>query len=183
MADREINNQDIDASEVPELLQQILRYTLKEGCEIMESGHDVIPFTAMIVKENVILEEHPGENADQCFASAEHTVKGARGATGYAFCYDGYLDTDKGRKDALIVEGGLPGDDRGFAIGRIYEIDADGKPVFDEKPILIGTAPNYMKDLVEEPETASDADIDTLEAFENKQLDAEALAVEQDADL
>lgn len=171
MADREISNQDIDISEVPELLRQILKYALDEGCQIMESGHDVVPFTAMVVKDNVIVEEHAGDNSDQCYASAEHTVKGARGASGYAFCYDGYLDTDKGMKDALIAEGGLPGDSVGFAIGRMYELDENNEPVFEEKSVLIGNAPNFMKDLTDEPADTVAAEFEDYEGIDELEAD------------
>ena len=39
-----------------------------------------------------------------------------------AFCYDGYIETDDGVKDALIAEGGVPGADEGYAIAYLYEV-------------------------------------------------------------
>ena len=32
---------------------------------------DLVPFTALIVKDNLFLETHPGENAEECFTAAE----------------------------------------------------------------------------------------------------------------
>lgn len=183
MADREVANQDLDIKDIPELLQQILKYAIVEGREMMQNGQDVVPFTTLVVKDNAILEQHPGDNPAQCYASAEHNVKGARGATGYAFCYDGYIETEEGTKDALISEGGLAGENEGFAIGQIYELDKEESPIFEERMILIGNAPNFMKDLKPEdgPDNASLKNMDEdAEEFESVPLEPDELVSEQD---
>ena len=99
-------------------------------------GAEVIPFTALVVKDNLFIESHPGETAEECFNFAEHTVKGARGADAYALCYDGYIDTDDGQKDALIGE--------------------DAEPVFEDEPVFIGAAPNFLGALRDASEYADD---------------------------
>ena len=82
----------------------MLRVSLDEGKQKLEGGEDLVPFTALVVKDNLFLETHPGENAEECFEAAEANVRGARGAGGYAFCYDGYIETDDGVKDAIIAD-------------------------------------------------------------------------------
>jgi hypothetical protein len=69
-------------------------------------------------------------------------VEGARGATAYAFCYDGYLDTEEGMKDCIIAEGGLPGASEAYAFGYIYDEDGINKDI-----VYIGPAPNFMEGL------------------------------------
>ena len=109
MPDRTVEEEINEVPEIDETLESVLVYALEEAREKMSSGGDVVPFTALVVKENLFIETHPGESAEACFAAARHTVEGARGAGAYAFCYDGYVDTDAGQQDALIAEGGIPG--------------------------------------------------------------------------
>ena len=92
----------------------------------------------------MFIEKHPADTPEQCFALARHTVENMRGAVSYAFCYDGYIDTDAGMADALIAEGGLPGEPQGCALGLIYHIDDEGKYHFESEVVYIGPAPNFM---------------------------------------
>lgn len=158
MADREIENDSQEVPEIPEILEKVLLFSLEEAKEKMAQGAEVIPFTALVVKDNLFIESHPGETAEECFNFAEHTVKGARGADAYALCYDGYIDTDDGQKDALIAEGGVPGEDEGFAVGFLYTVGdgEDAEPVFEDEPVFIGAAPNFMGALRDASEYADD---------------------------
>ena len=60
------------------------------------------------------------------------------GRAAYALCYDGYVEVDEGTKDALIAEGGVPGADKGFAVGYLYECAEDGTVEFEDEPAYIG---------------------------------------------
>ena len=108
MADRNIENASTEVPEIPDELERVLVFALDEAKEKIEGGEDVIPFTTLVVKDNLFIESHPGDSAEECFEAAEKNVRGARGADCYAFCYDGYIETDDGVKDALIAEGGVP---------------------------------------------------------------------------
>jgi predicted dehydrogenase len=171
MADRIIEENQTEAPELPELLERVLLYALDEGRQKMESGEDVVPFTTLVVKENVFIESHPGDSADECFEAAKKTVGGARGADAYAFCYDGYIEGDEGTIDALIAEGGLPGEDDGHAIGLLYKIGDDEAVVFEEAPAYIGEAPNFMSALKEAAEYSDDE-------IEDKYIDPEVIGEE-----
>ena len=147
MADREVESSDVEVPEIPEILEKVLLFSLDEAKEKMPQGSDVVPFTALVVKENLFIESHPGDSAEECFGYARHTVEGARGAEAYALCYDGYVEIDDGTKDALIAEGGVPGEDEGYAVGYLYSVNDEGEATFEEEPAYIGEAPNYMADL------------------------------------
>ncbi len=159
MADRVVESSDIEVPEIPELLEKVLLFCLEESKEKMLAGEDVVPFTALVVKENLFMENHPGETAEQCFAFARHTVTNARGAQAYALCYDGYLEVDDEVKDCLIAEGGIPGEEEGYAVGVLYTAGEDGKPVFEDEPAYIGASPNFMEDL-KEAEAYTEEEID-----------------------
>lgn len=156
MAERTVENNSSEIPEFPELLEQVLLFTLDEGKTKMEEDGEVVPFSVLVVKDNIFIETHPGDDAEMCFAQAQRTVAGARGADAYAFCYDGYADTDAGQKDMLIAEGGMPGEEIGYAVGYLYAVAADGAIEFDDDPMYIGEAPNFMAHLKEASEYADD---------------------------
>ncbi len=161
MADRIVDEDIEEVPDIPNILEQVLIFALDEGKTKLEQGADLIPFTTLVVKENLFIETHPGDNPDECFALAKHTVENASGADAYAFCYDGYIDADEGLKDALIAEGGIPGEDRGYAICYLYTMDDDGDEVvfaFDPDPAYVGPAPNFMSDLKSTPSRSDEND-------------------------
>lgn len=176
MADREVQRLDAQVPDIPEELESVLLFALNEvhdnvlaaQADEVEASDDAsqediadqsaseaddevtldgsVPFTVLAVKDKLFIETHPGNTAEECYASAEHTVRGARGATAYAFCYDGYVESDGGTRDAFIAEGGIPGADDGYAVGYLYS-QVDGIIMFDGEPCYIGTAPNFMAGL------------------------------------
>ena len=138
---------------IPDVLESVLRYCLKDARERMEKGELVLPFSALAVKDTLFFEEHPGNDVSECFDSARKTVQNAKGADAYGFCYDGYIDLEGGKRgDCLIAEGGVPGAEYGHAIGLPYHLDENEKPVFVEEPIYVSKALNYMLHAVEESE-------------------------------
>ena len=165
--------------DVMHLLDEV-RAALDEAKEKIEGGEDVIPFTTLVVKDNLFIESHPGDSAEECFEAAEKNVRGARGADCYAFCYDGYIETDDGVKDALIAEGGVPGADEGYAIAYLYEVDDEGAYTFESEAAYIGEAPNFMAAL-KEPVAYTDDEID--ERYRDEDDAEEAAEVAEAADL
>ena len=155
MSDRQVRSQVSEVPQMPEILERVLLYALDEGKQRMNAGEEIVPFTTMVVRDNVFLETHPGDSAQECFNLAQHTVEGARGANAYALCYDGYIDTDDGMKDALIAEGGVPGADEGHAISFLYTEGDDGLS-FEEEPAYVGEAPNFMIALKDASEYGDD---------------------------
>ena len=159
MADREVENSSEEVPEIPEVLEKVLLFALDEAKNKMSQGADVIPFTTLVVKDNLFIESHPGDSAEECFNFAKHTVRGARGAEAYALCYDGYIETDDGVMDALIAEGGIPGEEAGYAVGYLYTMEEGENPAFEEEPAYVGEAPNFMENL----KTASEYSEDEIE--------------------
>lgn len=145
MADRNVESHIDSIPDIDETLRAVLLAALNEARDRMENDKPVVPFTALAVKDNLFLESADADTVEECYDKARHTVQNARGASAYALCYDGYIDTDAGTQDALISEGGVPGQDRGYAIAYPYTADEDGAvPTIDKDPIYIGEAPNFM---------------------------------------
>lgn len=174
MADRVVENQDNEVPEIPEILEKVLLFSLDEAKQKLSQSNEVVPFTALAVKENLFIENHPGESVEACFNAARHTVQHAQGAQAYALCYDGYVEVDEGTKDALIAEGGVPGADKGFAVGYLYECSEDGTVEFEDEPAYIGEAPNFMI-VLKAPGEYSDDEIDEKYTAEDQtEFDVEA---------
>ena len=70
MADRTVETTAEEVPEIPEILEKVLLFALDEAKEKMEQGSDVVPFTALVVKENLFIESHPGDSAEECFGYA-----------------------------------------------------------------------------------------------------------------
>ncbi len=174
MADRVVESSDVQVPEIPEILEKVLLFSLDEAKEKLSQGAEIVPFTALVVKENLFLENHPADSAEECFNLARHTVEHAAGAAAYALCYDGYVEVDDGVKDAIIAEGGVPGEDAGYAVGYLYEAGEDGSVKFESEPAYIGEAPNFMIAL-KDADSYADDDIDEkyLEEAEDEEEDAE----------
>lgn len=172
MADRVVESSDNQVPEIPEVLEKVLLFSLDEAKEKLKQSHEVVPFTSLVVKDNLFIENHPGESVEACFNAARHTVQHAQGAQAYSLCYDGYVEVDDGTKDALIAEGGVPGADKGYAVGYLYEQDENGEVSFEEEPAYIGPAPNFMIAL-KAPGEYSEDEIDEKYTAEEELADEE----------
>lgn len=147
MADRNVERHIDKIPHIDKTLHAVLLAALNEARDRMKAGKAVVPFTALAIKDNLFIESVNGDTPEDCFNVARHTVQNARGAQAYALCYDGYIDTDAGTQDALIAEGGMPGQDTGYAIAYPYTPVKDAEketPHIDNDPVYIGTAPNFM---------------------------------------
>ncbi len=144
MSERVVESSVDQVPDIPEVLEKVILFCLDRAVKKIEAKEDLIPFTALAVKDTLFLESHPADDEESCFNLARHTVEHARGAQAYAFCYDGYVDLDDTRRDAVIAEGGEPGQDKGFAVGQLYTIAEDGTITIESEPVYIGPAPNFM---------------------------------------
>ncbi len=184
MTDRIIESNPSNVPEIPEILEQALLFLINESREMLESGKDVTPRTALVMgaNENASLFEEAADadSVEACYARAMHTVRNAQGARAYGFVYDGYIEVDDQTIDAIIAEGGFPGEPHGYALGLVYDLGEDGSIAFEDEPTYIGPAPNFMGDLkparmdrvVEEPA----AEEPTAEATTDDAAEEEAAA-------
>ena len=53
MADRTVENSSEEVPEIPEMLENVLLFALDEAKEKMEEGAELVPFTTLVVKENL----------------------------------------------------------------------------------------------------------------------------------
>ena len=183
MAERMVDPEATAPEEdIDDVLKTVIRAVLDEAAGRMEAGEEVVPFTGLAVKENLCIETHPGDDVEECFLAARREVEGARGATAYAFCYDGYIETEDGMRDALIAEGGLPGEEQAYAFGYLYDDKGINREI-----TYIGPAPNFMENLKLELDMEgsldpmADISSETEEQVNEEQVEALAEKLEQAA--
>ena len=130
---------DID---LPEDVQKVLFFALDEASKKLEEGEEVVPFTMVLAGDDVFMDEHPGEEVEDCFAMARSSVNViAHLASAYVFCYDGFIELDDGTHDMLITEVGQKGEDKAVAYGLMYVIDEEAGTIdFDEGMLTLGEA-------------------------------------------
>ena len=158
MADRNVESDELGVPQIDETLEILLLQAIEEAQEHMEAGSEVVPFTALLNGETVTEDTHTG-TTEECFESARKTVEAATGARAYVLCYDGYIDTDAGRKDAIIAEGGTADGGKGVAVCLMYE-EGDDVLTFDEEVVDLAEAPNFLAGDEEVPAIIEDEEVD-----------------------
>ena len=143
MANEEIVEEE--EVEISDTLEQILLFAIQEAKERIAEDGEFSPFAATLVRDLMYFDSIVGETPDEMYEKAEELITGLDGITGYAFCYDGWMDDEE--SDAIIVEGGLPGEEAGIAIGNPYTVDEQGNYSFSEDVLYLGEAPNYAESL------------------------------------
>ena len=174
--ERKIDPNITEVPEMPQVLSSLLAYVVEEGQKKFEEEGDFVPFTALAVADKLFIETVEGETPDEMYAFAKHTVEHVRGADAYALCYDGYLDTDEGHRDAIIAEGGVPGALEGEAVGLLYDMKEDGTREYHQPIAYIGKAPNFMIFLTDDTDPmlqAEDPEAEEAEAGEQVEEQAE----------
>ena len=148
MAERTVDTPiDADVPDIPEILHQVLSWCLDDARQRMEAGEGIAPFSALVAGDTLFTEEHVADEPEECYELARQTVENARGAAAYVFCYDGYINLEPEMLDAIVAEGGVPGEENGYAIGLVYSVGEDGTIEFAADPVYLGEAPNFMAGL------------------------------------
>ena len=123
--------------EMDEVLERITFYSFDEAKKKLNAGEECVPFTVVVEGEQMFVENHPADDVETCRAQAVSTIKSASTfASHYSFCYDGFLMTDDGQLDAIIVECASREMDQAYAIALLYRVK-NGKPAYEEQPAFV----------------------------------------------
>ena len=175
--EEEFGDEVVEAESIPglsELAEQLMLCALDEAKDMLETGGNCPPLTLIVKGEDIEIETHPGESILECIASARVAVLSEQDDSEYyAFCYDGYVDTDRGHHDALIVECAKQKEETGHVICCLYNvIDAEGDElptfVFDDDLVYLGETPSFFsKDYSYSGETELEEEVKV--PFKNEQ--------------
>ena len=163
MSENTVENEAMEVPVSDEELESLLIQVIEEARGKMEQGEVFPPFTAAVVGDKLFTETHEG-TIDECFESARNAVLTAAPRL-YAFCYDGYIDTDEGDKDAIIAEGGIAGDPQAVAVGMMYSVNEEGVVTdFDDEVVYIAETDNFLADL--QPAEQDEEEVEDAEETE-----------------
>ena len=110
--------------EIDDALAALIEDAIAKAIEGFEKDGQFVPFTMLVVDGLVNIETHPGES-EECFDNAHKTISASSTASMYAFCYDGFIGSDDGDLDAIIVEAGIRGEDHAIAACNLYKNAGD----------------------------------------------------------
>lgn len=128
---------DQESLEMDDVLERITFYCLDEAQNKLEAGEEFTPFTVIVDGDQMFEENFPGEDVVNCREAALKNVRSSSAfSSHYAFCYDGFLMTDDGQLDAIIVECATNEMERAYVIARLYRMQ-DGKLVFEQQPAYV----------------------------------------------
>lgn len=161
MSENAVETEEMEVPEINDELESLLIQVIEEAQGKMEQGEVFPPFTATVMGDKLFTETHGG-TIDECFESARDAVLNVAGARMYAFCYDGYIDTDEGDKDAIIAEGGMAGDEQAVVVGMMYDADENGAVAgFSDEIVYIAESENFLADVA--PAAQAEAEDESLE--------------------
>ena len=147
MADEILETEVQETLEMDEVLEKVISYCAEEAKEKLAQVGAFEPFTVIVEGDNMHIENHPGEDPEFIRANARIAVATASSfADYYCFCYDGFVDTDAGDLDAIIIEAAARDQEEAFAIVNLYRVDesGDGSIIFEDELAYVGEAESWF---------------------------------------
>ena len=116
--------------QVSDNAQKAMEYAFEEAQQrLISMNQSFDPFTVTVVDEGLEVNDHPAATPTAVRESVKILLAQDM-PEGYALCYDGYVETDNGQEDAVIVEVGDRGSLDAFTLVLLYEI-VDGHYAFE----------------------------------------------------
>lgn len=115
---------------VTDNVRRAMDYAFDEAQEWLKSEGGFLPFTVTVVDEGLEVNEHPGDSPEEVRESVKILLAQDM-PEGYALCYDGYVETDDGTLDALMVEVADRGSARADVLAMLYSQEEDGSYTFE----------------------------------------------------
>lgn len=155
----------------------------QEAQSYLTSGMGLAPFTVSAIDEGLEVDDQSAETPDDVYESVKMLLA-ANMPEGYALAYDGYVDTEDGERDAIVVEVADRGSVSAYVLAMPYVLDG-GEYVFDANYAYVATTnqlyPAGTKPIVSGMSALSDEDRAALAAEEAERAAAEAASDESPA--
>ena len=122
-----------------ENLRRAIEHAFDEARESMREEGGMMPFTIMCTSDGFDVADHPGSSTQEIYESVK-TLLAQEMPEAYAFTYDGYVETDDGRRDAILCEAAKRGDMEAYLLALPYGCSIDGVYSFAPAFLSAGTA-------------------------------------------
>lgn len=120
-------------------MRAALDHALADARACLESDGGMMPFTVICTSDGYEVHEHPGDDVEETYGSVR-TLIARELPEAYLFSYDGFIDLDAGREDAVLCEIARRGVAAADLLALPYSRDAAGAPVFADAPVSVGKA-------------------------------------------
>lgn len=115
-----------------------LDHALADARECLERDGGMCPFSVLCTSDGFVVTDHPGEGVDDIYNSVR-ALLAQELPEAYVLCYDGFVDLDSGRTDAIVCEIARRGEAFATLLAQVYEVE-DGVYHFADAPASAGTA-------------------------------------------
>lgn len=119
--------------------RRAIEHAFEEARESIQDEGGMLPFTIMCTADGFDVADHPGNSTQEIYESVK-TLLAQEMPEAYAFAYDGFVETDAGRSDAILCEAARRGDMEAYLLARPYEKDESGAFHFAPSFLSAGTA-------------------------------------------
>lgn len=120
-------------------LRRAIEHAFDEARESIQDDGAMLPFTIMCTSDGFDVADHPGDSAQAVYESVK-TLLAREMPEAYAFAYDGYVETDEGRSDAILCEAAMRGDAEAYLLALPYGRDEQGSFEFAPAFLSAGNA-------------------------------------------
>ena len=119
--------------------RRAIEHAFEEARESIQDEGGMLPFTIMCTADGFDVADHPGNSTQEIYESVK-TLLAQEMPEAYAFAYDGFVETDAGRSDAILCEAARRGDMEAYLLAMPYTRDAGGAFSFAPSFLSAGTA-------------------------------------------
>ena len=84
----------------------------------------MMPFSIICTSDGFVVSDHPGDDVDEVYESAR-TLVAQEMPEAYVLAYDGFVDLDDGRHDAILAEVGRRGEKTAYLLAQPYTEDEE----------------------------------------------------------
>lgn len=125
--------------ELTDSLRTAIDHAFSDARECIEQDGGMVPFSIICTSDGFVSSEHGGADVDAVYESVR-ALLAREMPESYVFCYDGYVELDTGRAEAIIAEVAKRGDDAAYLLAEPYEVREDGSRAFTEGYASAGEA-------------------------------------------
>ena len=119
--------------------RRAIEHAFEEARESISEESGMLPFTIMCTSDGFDVADHPGDSSQEVYESVK-TLLAQEMPEAYAFAYDGYVETDAGRSDAILCESARRGDMEAYLLALPYVQDEEGAFSFAPSFLSAGSA-------------------------------------------
>lgn len=106
-------------------LRRAIEHAFAEARTCLAEDGALLPFTIICTSDGFDVADHPGDEPDAVYDSVK-TLLAQEMPEAYVFAYDGFVETDAGRGDAILCEAARRGEMEAYLLALPYQAGEEG---------------------------------------------------------